>query len=62
MITAGMNPKYFVLNDFLFIFHHFCIISFEELEKQIKLLGVRFDSKLTFDTHINDICKKQALN
>ena len=26
-----------------------------------KLLGVRFDSELTFDTHINDICEKQAL-
>ena len=26
-----------------------------------KLLGVRFDSKLTFDTHINDICKKADL-
>ena len=26
-----------------------------------KLLGVRFDSKLTFDTHINDIYKKADL-
>ena len=26
-----------------------------------KLLGVRFDSKLTFDAHINDICKKAGL-
>ena len=26
-----------------------------------KLLGVRFDSKLTFDAHINDICKKADL-
>ena len=26
-----------------------------------KLLGVRFDSKLTFDAHINDICKKASL-
>ena len=26
-----------------------------------KLLGVRFDSKLTFDTHIKDICKKAGL-
>ena len=26
-----------------------------------KLFGVRFDSKLTFDTHINDICKKGDL-
>ena len=24
-----------------------------------KLLGVRFDSKLTFDAHINDICKSR---
>ena len=26
-----------------------------------KLLGVRFDSKLKFDAHINDICKKASL-
>ena len=26
-----------------------------------KLLGVRFDSKLNFDAHINDICKKAGL-
>ena len=26
-----------------------------------KLLGVRFDSKLIFDAHINDICKKAGL-
>ena len=26
-----------------------------------KLLGVRFDSKLTFEAHINDICKKAGL-
>ena len=26
-----------------------------------KLLGVRFDSKLTFNAHINDICKKADL-
>ena len=26
-----------------------------------KLLGVRFESKLTFDAHINDICKKADL-
>ena len=26
-----------------------------------KLLGVRFDSKLTLDAHINDICKKAGL-
>ena len=26
-----------------------------------KLLGVRFDSKLTFNGHINDICKKAEL-
>ena len=26
-----------------------------------KLLGVRFDSKLTFDAHINEICKKAGL-
>ena len=26
-----------------------------------KLLSVRFDSKLTFDAHINDICKKAGL-
>ena len=26
-----------------------------------KLLGVRFDSKLTFDIHINGICKKAGL-
>ena len=26
-----------------------------------KLLDVRFDSKLTFDAHINDICKKAGL-
>ena len=26
-----------------------------------KLLGIRFDSKLTFDGHINDICKKSGL-
>ena len=26
-----------------------------------KLLGVRFDSKLTIDAHINDICKKAGL-
>ena len=25
-----------------------------------KLLDVRFDSKLTFDAHINDICKKAS--
>ena len=27
-----------------------------------KLLGVRFDSRLTFDAHINAFAKKQALN
>ena len=27
-----------------------------------KLLGVRFDSKITFDAHINDMKKKQVLN
>ena len=26
-----------------------------------KLLGVRFNSKVTFDTHINDICTKAGL-
>ena len=26
-----------------------------------KLAGVAFDSKLTFDAHINDTCKKAAL-
>ena len=26
-----------------------------------KLSGVRFDSKLTFDAHINDICQKAGL-
>ena len=26
-----------------------------------KFLGVKFDSKLTFDAHINDICKKMCL-
>ena len=27
-----------------------------------KLLGARFNSKLTFDAHINDICKKAGFN
>ena len=27
-----------------------------------KLLGVRLDSNLTFDAHINGICKKADLN
>ena len=32
-----------------------CNSLFEEL------VGVRFDSKLTFDSHTNDICKKPGL-
>ena len=27
-----------------------------------RLLGVKTDSKLSFNNHIDDICKKQALN
>ena len=27
-----------------------------------KLLGVKIDYKLTFDEHVNSLCKKQTLN
>ncbi len=29
-------------------------------EKEVKLLGITIDEKLRFDTHVNNLCKKNC--
>jgi hypothetical protein len=33
-----------------------------DCEDEVKLLGVTFDFKLTFNSHVSHICKKEPLN
>ena len=53
------KPSDYVNNENSIIF---CLKGCSSLKSEItvKLLGVKLDNKLNFDSHISDLCKKAA--